>query len=184
MRDRARDFPPDLTPERTREFLRRRCFVARQRNSQGRPLQTLGTEAHRPPHSAASATGCGWLDSPRGLRMVYLVPALDSRRPDPLHSVQRMWARSPDAPHGWWHRIAWHRHEGPDEELVALCGEAVIAAPAEQSTALHPPGSACGECMNADEPRGLRRRSTTSYGRPHRREFRPRTPISRPAGRA
>ena len=164
MRDRARDFPPDLTPERTREFLRRRCFVARQRNSQGRPLQTLGTEAHRPPHSVASATGCGRQVSPRGLRLGERMPPLDPGRPDPLHPVQRIWARSPDPPHGWWHRIAWRRHEGPDEELVVLCGEAVIAAPAEQSTAPHPPGSVCDECVIADEPNGLRRRSTSSYG--------------------
>jgi hypothetical protein len=50
-RDRARDSPPDHSPERTREFLRRRCFVARNFG--------YGRRAHRgdPPPRHRGAAG-------------------------------------------------------------------------------------------------------------------------------
>ena len=68
-RDRARDSPPDHSPERTREFLRRRCFVAATSDMgderMGR-LAPLGTEVRREPHSAMCAAQPAGGASPSG----------------------------------------------------------------------------------------------------------------------
>ena len=65
---------------------------------------------------------------------------------DPLRPVPRIWARLTVSPKGWWHRIAWQRHEAEHTELVGLCGVALLMAASEQSTNRASPGRGCAEC--------------------------------------